>query len=379
MRIGIVTGEYPPMRGGVGAYTRILARHLATLGHEVFLFSGCTAETTEFPLEKTTHWNFATLRAITRWFDRERLHVINLQYQTAAYHLSPWIHLLPVIMRYRPIVVTFHDLKPPYLFPKAGPLRDQAVKQLARQADGVIVTNDEDAQALTDVCPAELIPIGSNILAPLPADYHPQPWRERVGAGSHDYLLAYFGLINHSKGLDTLLISMARLHAERIPAHLVMIGDELGSSDASNADYRARFEAEIDRHNLRPYIHQTGYLEDERAVGSFLKAADAVVLPFRDGASYRRGTLMAAIYYGCPIVTTTPRVHIPLFIDRKNMLLVPPDAPDALTSALRSFRHDVELRDRLRLEAANLKHLFEWSQIATLYSRYLATVVERAG
>ncbi|MEZ4516231.1 MAG: glycogen/starch synthase [Chloroflexota bacterium] len=31
----MVTGEYPPMEGGVGAFTEQLAQALAALGHEV--------------------------------------------------------------------------------------------------------------------------------------------------------------------------------------------------------------------------------------------------------------------------------------------------------------------------------------------------------
>ena len=35
MKIGLVTGEYPPQQGGVGDFTRELARALNVLGHEV--------------------------------------------------------------------------------------------------------------------------------------------------------------------------------------------------------------------------------------------------------------------------------------------------------------------------------------------------------
>ena len=34
-----MTGEYPPMEGGVGAFTQELARELAVLGHEVFIIT----------------------------------------------------------------------------------------------------------------------------------------------------------------------------------------------------------------------------------------------------------------------------------------------------------------------------------------------------
>ena len=39
MRIGMITGEYPPMQGGVGAFTRILAGELAAQGHDLFVLS----------------------------------------------------------------------------------------------------------------------------------------------------------------------------------------------------------------------------------------------------------------------------------------------------------------------------------------------------
>ena len=34
MRIGLITGEYPPQQGGVGDFTRELARALIAAGHE---------------------------------------------------------------------------------------------------------------------------------------------------------------------------------------------------------------------------------------------------------------------------------------------------------------------------------------------------------
>ena len=35
MKIGLVTGEYPPMKGGVGDYTRAIAVSLSERGHSV--------------------------------------------------------------------------------------------------------------------------------------------------------------------------------------------------------------------------------------------------------------------------------------------------------------------------------------------------------
>ncbi len=378
MRIGIVTGEYPPMQGGVGAYSRILAQELVRQGHHVFVFSSASASNanTGIVLENRVHsWGIGSLRAISQWAKLQRLDILNIQFQTAAYWMSPWIHFLPSVVRHVPVVTTFHDLRFPYLFPKAGRLRDWIVMHLARTSDGVIVTNHEDFQRVQQLPIARLIPIGSNILHSLPADFDALHWREKAGAKPDDYLLAYFGLVNRSKGLEILLDAMCKLRNENIPVRLIIIGD-VGASDPTNVAYAQEIKHLAEKLNLSDLIRHTGFLENEQAVGSYLAASDAVVLPFLDGVSYRRGSLMAAIRYACPIVSTRPQVPIQAFEDGENMLLVEPGNRAALASALRRLYHAPDLRQQLREGAAKLAHHFEWTQIATDYTNFLCWVIE---
>lgn len=378
MRIGIVTGEYPPMRGGVGAYSRILARELVRQGHHVFILSSATAGSTDkdIPVETSAQsWGPLSLRTIARWAQEQQLDMLNVQYQIAVYQMSPWIHFLPDVVRRIPVVTTFHDLRHPYLFPKAGRLRDWIVMRLARASDGVIVTNHEDWQRTQHLSNVKLIPIGSNMLAPLLADFDPLSWRAKAGAGADDFLLAFFGLVNRSKGLDVLLQSVSRLRQDSIPARLVVIGD-VGTSDSTNATYAAEVEQEIDKLGLRPFVHYTGFLDSDADVGSYLVASDVVALPFLDGASYRRGSLMAAIRYGCPIVSTQPRVPIETFVNGENMLLVEPGNSDSLAASLRQLFHSPELRQRLKVGAIHIAQCFDWSQIAADYTNFLYWIIE---
>jgi hypothetical protein len=73
---------------------------------------------------------------------------IHLQYQTGAFGMHPAINLLPQRLRRlrsRPcIVVTAHDLRLPYLFPKGDRLRTWVTQRLFDDADMLIVTNDDD-------------------------------------------------------------------------------------------------------------------------------------------------------------------------------------------------------------------------------------------
>ena len=55
-----------------------------------------------------------------------------------------------------------------------------------------------------------MIPIGSNILAQRPLDFDVGPLRQRAGVTDNEILLAWFGLVNHSKGLDTLAAEPGR-------------------------------------------------------------------------------------------------------------------------------------------------------------------------
>lgn len=367
MRIGILTGEYPPLRGGVGAYSRILALELVQQGHTVAVFSGRQAQEADPRIALSpvvNRWNWGALRAARKWVQANKLDVVNLQYQTAAYRMSPWIHFLPDSLRPAPVVTTFHDLRVPYLFPKVGPLRGWIVSRLARASSGVIATNDEDFAHLSALPCAALIPIGSNILASLPSNFDPHAWRARAGAGANDFLIAYFGLFNRSKGLETLLHGLKLLREGGVPARLLLIGGGAGSSDPTNVNFMRQLDALIAQQALEAYIYRTGYLEDEAMVGAFLAASDVVSLPFLDGASLRRGSLMAAIRYGCAIVTTTPSVPISSFRDGDNLALVPAGDVNALAHMLRRLWESPDLRARLRTGAARLAEAFAWPQIA---------------
>ena len=376
MRIGIVTGEYPPMQGGVGAYSSIIAGKLCDLGHEVRLFSREGTKSQNIPL--MTHkgrWGRSAMRKIHAWAQAEALDLINLQFQTAAFGMSAHVHYLPGFVAPVPIVTTFHDLRYPYLFPKAGRLRPWIVQRLAKNSAGVIVTNQADYEQVKYLPYSTLIPIGSNILTDLPANYDRDAWRKQSGAQAKHYLIAHFGFVNHSKGVDTLLRALAILRAAGVPAKLVMVGGRTGSSDKSNVAYAKEIDHQISLLGLDEHVLWTGYVSSEE-VTAYLNAADVVTLPFRDGASFRRGSLMAAIQHACPIITTTPTTKIPAFTD--TMQFVPPDDSPLLAEALQALYDDPARRDALRQRVRELHALFDWDSIAHKCADFYQRVVSVA-
>jgi glycosyltransferase involved in cell wall biosynthesis len=87
---------------------------------------------------------------------------------------------------------------------------------------------------------------------------------------------------------------------------------------------------------------------------------------------------MAAIHYGCTIVSTTPQVKIPSFVHGDNMLLVPPGDTAGLTDSLRNLRASPELRERLRNGASKIAKGFDWTAIAIDYTNFLRWIIEGA-
>lgn len=379
MRVGFVSGEYPPHRGGVGDYTRLLARHLAARGLNIQILTHRTAHSIDDTFQVHPligHWGFNALLTTRRWAAHHRLDLVHLQFQTAAFSMSPWVHFLPQVIR-QTTLTTFHDTRAPYLFPKAGQLRAASVRFLAGNSSGIIVTGPGDRAAFPDHPHICEIPVGSNILAPLPVDYDRAVTRERYGAGDDAFVIAHFGFAHESKGLSNLLAALAQLRDSGVPAQLWFIGALRGDSDPQNRAAQTKLGAQIESLGLLPFVHSSGYLEEPQ-VRTALSAADLVVLPYRDGAAYHHGSLQAAIHAGCAIISTIPQNPAPLFQDGKNLRLVPPDNLPALTTAIDElFRHPNQ-RESLRDGARALAAEFSWDRIAARHEDFYREVLESA-
>ena len=388
MRILFITGEYPAMQGGVGDYTRQLSQALGALGADVHVLTDANAggdhlraptdayEPTVYPEIDDAGWQLWG-RAL-RLSQQLRPDVIHIQYQSAAYGLHAAVNYLPWRLRARPgrphVVTTFHDLRFPYLFPKAGPLRWQAVLALAKGSDADVITNPVDWVRMTQAGLGKhrmfAIPIGSNIRCRPPQDYDRVRQRALWGADPETWLLAYFGFLNPGKGGEVLMRTLAGLVRAGKPARLLMVGGTIGSSDPTNQAYLAHVEHLIEDLGIADRVQWTGFTANEQ-VSANLLAADCAVLPYREGASLRHGSLMAALAHGLPIVSTRPPEHMheasaafPLLRDGESALLVPPDDPAAAADAVTRLMDDVALRTRLADGALALSRHFEWGTIA---------------
>jgi glycosyltransferase involved in cell wall biosynthesis len=356
MKVCLISGEFRPMQGGVGDFTYEVGRALLDLKATVTVLTSTAAgpPRNEDGMQvepRLKRWGWNSWRTILRTVEELEADVLNIQYQAAAYGMHPSVNFLPLRLRARKqrprIVVTFHDLKVPYLFPKAGRVRWWVVLTLARWSDAVIVTNAEDSETLAPypLSPTPyLIPIGSNIEPAPPTGYD-----------------------NESKGGEALIQALDGVVKKGYRARLLMVGGKWGSSDPTNVAYAQRVEALINELGLSERVMWTGYTPQEE-VSANLLASDICVLPYREGASFRRGSFMAALVHGLPIVTTAPNVQhsssLPSLRDEENVLLVPPDDAATLAEAVARLADSPELRKRLGQGAKEMSKAFGWDSIA---------------
>ena len=413
MRVLFITGEFPPMQGGVGDCTNEIAQALAKRGADVSVLTTTLSPSLTPPssslnvLRAMPRWDWSQRKTILKTIASARADIVHIQYQTGAFGMHPMINFLPRLIpppgkpNGAGVAVTFHDLLPAYLFAKAGRLRDWVTFQLARGADAVIATNESDYARLRENLRGlhkwlTIIPIGSNIApAAVPAQITRAKLRERLGVREDETLLVYFGFLNESKGAETLIRALYDLPQ----AKLMFLGGQTGASDPTNVSYLEHVKQEIAHYNVSARVMFTDYLPPEQVSAHFY-ASDVCVLPYRDGASFRRGSIMAALAHGMPIVTTFPqkpleperttraqemeyaaRPKLPELRDGDNVLLVPPDDAQAIIMAVTRIRTSPGLALQLSTNARQLARAFTWEKIAAdhleLYEKMLNSVVVR--
>jgi glycosyltransferase involved in cell wall biosynthesis len=103
---------------------------------------------------------------------------------------------------------------------------------------------------------------------------------------------------------------------------------------------------------------QTGWLVDTE-LSAHLQAADVALLPYRDGASPRRGSLLACAEHGLPIVSTLPASTAVA----EAVYSVEPDA-ESLASAVLKVADTPSLSARLRQASRSLAEKVSWPHIA---------------
>lgn len=366
-RILFVTGEYPPRIGGVGDHVVRLAEGLRAQGVTCFVATesrtvdqpdaGLHAVAGRYPLQ-------AVLRTL-QIVRRVRPDVVHVHYQAGAFArpgellLLAW--LLKRLGRTHRLVVTFHDILQPYLFPKAGRLRERVVRGLARSAHTAIYVDELDRRRAVahgyGEANSRWIPAGPTI-EPSSDTGNRSAARERLGLDATDFIIGFFGFRQASKGVGVLADALRRPELSGPRSLLALIGAASPTTDSR------RSEPPVPASTFAGVrLVDAGEQPSDR-ISQWLIACDVIALPFLDGLSARRGSFMNAVAHGVPVVSTPPPSMGLVDVGADEAAFAPSGDAAALAVELAAIRDNPARGQQLVRGSRAIASRHTWSAIA---------------
>jgi glycosyltransferase involved in cell wall biosynthesis len=351
-RILLISGNFPPSACGVGDYTHRLATALSQTGLDVQLLTTAgpvLADAAGVNVRASVRsWNLFRVAEVLKEIRAAKPDIVHVQYPTAAYGMG----LLPQALALSriPFVVTIHEAS------YAHVLRKLSLYPFLVFADHVVATTQFEASFLARMYPPahkklSVIPLGSNV----PVEQ----------ARSRDMgTVVYFGLIAPRKGLEDFL-TLAGLAGGSGESWTFRV---VGMPPPRWEPY-AR---ELRDASLSLPVEWCLSLPPEK-VSEHLAGAGAVYLPFPDGAALRRGSLIAALANGSPVITTHGDASPDDLTDGEKVVYA--DSPEVAFKAVKRITSDPEFGRRLSLEAAGYGERFSWPEIADRHAALYEGVV----
>lgn len=220
-----------------------------------------------------------------------------------------------------------------------GDLKNRCYEWLQRRrirdCDGVVAVSTAMAEQLArSGMPADRVHVIPNILPPPGPRLFRGAARRCLGLAPERWVIGWVGRLSHEKGLDLLLEALA-LSGDRA-IDLAILGD---------GPERRRLEHQAALLGIADRVTWCGVVE---GADRFFSAFDLLVLSSRTEGSPI--VLLEAMSACVPVVATAVG-GVPETVTPATALLVPPEEPGALASAIRSVRHDPGAAARRSLRA----------------------------
>jgi glycosyltransferase involved in cell wall biosynthesis len=314
MRLGLISGGYPPDLDGIGDYTWWLARTLASQPNvegSVRVFTALGPERTPAPGVEVVP--FFDLRRPSSFGNLLSCPVIQeldwlvLQYNPFSFGARGWCPWVPrTLARLRrlprgpKIAVMFHETvvpRWPWKFALMRSWQQPIFRALCRTIDVAFVSTERwrpQVLAANPTVPCDTLPVGPNV--PL-CELSRRSARESLEIPVDGLVLGVFGSAHASRRMDWIGESARMIGRERPETSLLYVGPD-GPAIVAACDGIKVIDAGI---------------QSAADVGRHLRAMDIVLSPFIDGVSSRRGSVIAALQHGIPVATTLTRYTDDIF------------------------------------------------------------------
>lgn len=182
--------------------------------------------------------------------------------------------------------------------------------------------------------------------------------------------ISYFGSVYPGKGIEKMLRIWKCLKEQDINSiyRFKIIGD-VGTEETNHfAEYHQQVWKWIEQYGLKNDVEVTGYLSDEE-VSEEIRNSSVGVLPYEDGLTLRRGSFLAYLAHGIPIVTALGDDEAnALFLNHAGVSMV--DNENDFIAAVNKYTGmtEKELRE-IHTDNKTLSLHFDWNKIAENFLR----------
>ncbi len=388
--------------GGIGTYSAMLARGLASLGHRVHLVAprGAMPAGIEAKGELSVHrlelepqaklpfgnrfwglslacwpWIVEASRAVRRIHATQPLDLVEVPEWQAGGLALP---------RSVPIVIRHHTHAA--LVRRLNDRPDSMDQRLRAMLEGLAMRRGilrlANSRALAEACSLDHhLPLSTIGVLRLGVDVErfrpglPSLLRDELSIPADHVVMGYVGRLERRKGVDVLAQAFARL-APRVPyLHLVLAGEDTRTLEGSAWEAVSRTIREAGVHDR---VHWLGGVASER-LPEVYAACDALVAPSRMepfGMVY-----LEAMACGLPVIGTLAGGVPEIVMSERHGYLVLPGSVDSLLVAMMALATDEGRRRRMGREARrHVEACFDQRRIAKLtVEAYLEAIRRRTG
>jgi glycosyltransferase involved in cell wall biosynthesis len=298
----MVTGSYPPMMCGVGDYTQALVNSLRESGVDVHVV---TTQIDAFNTNSETwvsrvmpDWQIGHVQKFLNIVEDFSPDIVHIQDPTQGYDFATAPAFMMAAARLKKrmnIVWTWHEFVPKEFnkrfiaFHVMGSLSKAIIYVRKNYKDNII----KSISLVLQRKPFQFIP-NASVIPKSTMDKSSRIQLKKSIVPDDKQMVVFFGFIYPNKGVEQLFdIADPQKH------HLVLVGklDE-------NYPYHQKILSLAQDERWSGHVSMLGFLESEEAA-KVIKAADAVVLPYTEGAGSWNTSLHAASLQGTFVVTTS--------------------------------------------------------------------------
>ncbi len=392
MKVLMITATYPPMSSGGADYAFRLSQQLCDQGLSVHVLTNEKAVLPDksniemYPIMDS--WSWRELPRFCRIIAQVKPDVINLHFGGILYNNQPMIGFAATIAKWILPSVRFVTLIEASIglrvYLCSLPVRalhkimialtkcfnvNYSYGTLLRDSDAIIVLSnlhkldlaryDKSIASKTYLLPVPPLLKFSDISA------SPQQGRSRLNIGLDQPVICYLGYIYPGKGLETLLAAFKIVHETKKNACLVIIGGtpQIVLADMRRPQYKQELLSLALELGISQNVIWTGaYDTDSEEPSLYLRASNLAVLPFDQGVFLSNSSFAACAAHHLPIVTTKGASLETPFVDKENLILVPPMNPQCLAQTILATLADVRLLEKISDGAYRLSQKITWAK-----------------